>query len=59
MKLKLYSQLAYVMMGFTGLVSAVTLALVMARGGVFDWPWQFYWVQTTLWEVLIYFFLIS
>ena len=46
-----YNQLAYVMASFTALVSLVTLALVAARSGAFDWPWQLYWVQTTLWEV--------
>jgi hypothetical protein len=51
-KLELYSNLALVMGAFVGLVSATTLVLVLARSGAFQWPWELYWVQTVLWEVL-------
>lgn len=45
-KLELYSNLALVLGTFVGLVSAMTLTLVLARGGAFKWPWELYWVQT-------------
>ena len=45
-KLELYSNLALVLGTFVGLVSAMTLILVLARGGAFKWPWELYWVQT-------------
>lgn len=45
-KLEMYSNLALVLGTFVGLVSAMTLILVLARGGAFKWPWELYWVQT-------------
>jgi hypothetical protein len=51
-KLDVYTKLAYVMGAFILLVGMVTLVIVLARQGVFQWPWQLYWMQTVLWEVL-------
>ena len=51
-KLDMYNKLAYVMSVFVFLVGMVTLVIVLARQGLFHWPWQLYWVQTVLWEVL-------
>ena len=48
----MYSALASVMGAFVALVTLVTGVLVMARAGVFAWPWQLFWVQSVLWEVL-------
>jgi len=51
-KLGLYSQLARVMATFVAFVTGVTLVMLAARSGLFKWPWQLFWVQTVLWEVL-------
>lgn len=51
-KLELYNQLAKVMAVFVAFVTGVTLVVVAARSGFFQWPWQLFWVQTVLWEVL-------
>lgn len=51
-KLDVYTKLAYVMGAFVLLVGMVTLVILLARQRVIRWPWQLYWIQTVLWEVL-------
>jgi hypothetical protein len=52
MKLEIYNKLAYVIGFFVFFVTIVTFILIMARNGLFPWPWRLYWAQTVLWEVL-------
>lgn len=37
---------------FVFFVTLVTIIMLMAKQGLFPWPWKLYFVQTVLWELL-------
>lgn len=51
-KLGMYAKLSYTIGAFVALVSVLTSIIFASRLGVFEWPWQLYWLQTVSLEIL-------
>jgi hypothetical protein len=51
-KLNLYRQLASTIGLFVTLFALATVLILLDKGGVIKWPWQWAWAQQVLWEVL-------
>ena len=51
-KLQMYKQLAMTVAIFVALFGLLTVLVLAQRGGAMDWPWQWVWVQSVMWEVL-------
>jgi len=51
-KLGMYARLSYTIGAFVALVSVLTAVIFASRLGVFEWPWQLYWLQTVSLEIL-------
>lgn len=51
-KLAMYRKLAWTMFIFVALFTIVSVLITLDHNQFIEWPWQLFWLQQVLWEVL-------